>query len=117
MPGARMNGSRVARNPMLLNYRMNAGYLPLDHWTQSSEGGGRNLGEACHIYDLFTYLTGARIERVQAAAIRPATGYCKSQDNFTTCLSFDDGSVATLTYTGLGAKDYSEGAPGDVRRR
>ena len=93
-------------NPMLLTYRMNAGYLPLDHWTHSSEGGGRNVGEACHIYDLFTYLTGARIERVQAAAIRPATSYYKSQDNFTACLSFDDGSVATLTYTGLGSKDY-----------
>jgi predicted dehydrogenase/threonine dehydrogenase-like Zn-dependent dehydrogenase len=93
-------------NPMLLTYQMNAGYLPLDHWTQSSESGGRNLGEACHIYDLFTFLTGARIERVQAAAIRPATGYYKSQDNFTTCLSFHDGSVATLTYTGLGSKDY-----------
>jgi predicted dehydrogenase len=98
----------VARrsNPMLLTYRMNAGYLPLDHWTHASEGGGRNLGEACHIYDLFTYLTGGRIERVQAAAIRPATAYYKSQDNFTACLSFDDGSVATLTYTGLGSKDY-----------
>jgi predicted dehydrogenase/threonine dehydrogenase-like Zn-dependent dehydrogenase len=95
-------------NPMLLNYRMNAGYLPLDHWTQSSEGGGRNLGEACHIYDLFTHLTGARIQRVQAAAIRPDTGYYKSQDNFTTSLSFDDGSVATLTYTALGSKDYQK---------
>jgi len=95
-------------NPMLLTYRMNAGYLPLDHWTHSSEGGGRNLGEACHIYDLFTYLTGARIERVQAAAIRPATGYYRSQDNFSTSLSFDDGSVATLTYTALGSKDYSK---------
>ena len=27
------------------------------------EGGGRNLGEACHIYDLFTYLTGAHVAR------------------------------------------------------
>jgi predicted dehydrogenase/threonine dehydrogenase-like Zn-dependent dehydrogenase len=98
----------VARrsHPMLLNYRMNAGYLPPDHWTQLAEGGGRNLGEACHIYDLFTYLTGARIKQVQAAAIRPTSSYYKSQDNFTTSLSFDDGSVATLTYTGLGSKDH-----------
>ena len=79
-------------------------HVPLH--TKMGFGGGRNLGEACHIYDLFTYLTGARIERVQAAAIRQATGYYRRQDNFTACLSFDDGSVATLTYTGLGSKDY-----------
>lgn len=107
-PHARRAREWVERrgNPMLLDYRMNAGYIPPDHWTQSSEGGGRNLGEACHIYDLFTYLTGGRIEQVQAAAIRPATAYYKGQDNFTSSLSFDDGSVATLTYTALGSKDY-----------
>ena len=43
---------------MLVNYRMNAGYIPLDAWQQGAEGGGRNLGEACHIYDLFVFLTG-----------------------------------------------------------
>jgi predicted dehydrogenase/threonine dehydrogenase-like Zn-dependent dehydrogenase len=98
----------VARrgHPMLLNYRMNAGYIPRDHWTQLAEGGGRNLGEACHIYDLFTYLTGSRIQQVQAAAIRPTSNYYKSQDNFATTLSFADGSVATLTYTALGSKDH-----------
>ena len=35
-------------------------------------------------------------QRVQAAAIRPASRYYKSQDNFTACLSFDDGSVDTV---------------------
>ena len=39
--------------PFILNYRMNAGYIPMDHWVHGDEGGGRNLGEACHIYDLF----------------------------------------------------------------
>jgi len=93
-------------NPMMLDYRMNAGYLPAEHWTQTAEGGGRNLGEACHIYDLFTYLTNARVERVQATAIRPATAHYRSQDNFTASMSFSDGSVATLTYTSLGAKEH-----------
>ncbi len=32
---------------------MNAGYIPLDHWVHGPEGGGRNIGEACHVYDLF----------------------------------------------------------------
>ena len=95
-------------NPMIINYRMNAGYLPLDHWCHGPEGGGRNLGEACHIYDLFTFLTGARVVDVHVAAITPATGHYKRQDNFTASMTFEDGSVATLTYTALGAKDYAK---------
>src|SRR5262249_11544943 len=52
-------------DPMIINYRMNAGYLPSSHWVHSAEGGGRNLGEACHIYDLFTFLTASRVASVQ----------------------------------------------------
>lgn len=93
-------------NPMIMNYRMNAGYIPLDHWVHGPEGGGRNRGEACHIYDLFTFLTGAEVRNVQARAIVPSTGYYKASDNFVATLSFADGSLATLTYTALGATEY-----------
>lgn len=93
-------------NPMILNYRMNAGYIPLDHWTHGDEGGGRNRGEACHIYDLFTYLTNSKVTGIQAQTITPATGYYSNRDNFVTTMTFEDGSVATLTYTALGSKDY-----------
>lgn len=93
-------------NPMILNYRMNAGYIPLDNWVHGQEGGGRNRGEACHIYDLFTYLTGSKVISVQAATIRPITGYYSHSDNFVATMTFEDGSVATLTYTALGAKGY-----------
>jgi predicted dehydrogenase len=93
-------------NPMIMNYRMNAGYIPLDHWVHGAEGGGRNLGEACHIYDLFTYLAGSRVAEVQATAIRPTTGHYGAGDNFVATLRFEDGSVATLTYTALGASAH-----------
>jgi predicted dehydrogenase len=93
-------------NPLVASYRMNAGYLPLDHWTQGPQGGGRNRGEACHIYDLFTAITGSPVERVQAAAIRPATGAYSPTDNFVATASFRDGSVCTLAYTALGAREY-----------
>jgi predicted dehydrogenase/threonine dehydrogenase-like Zn-dependent dehydrogenase len=100
--------ARVAErsNPMILNYRMNAGYIPLDHWVHGPEGGGRNRGEACHIYDLFTFLTNAEVRDVQAHTIIPATDYYAASDNFVATLSFADGSVATLTYTALGTTDY-----------
>jgi predicted dehydrogenase/threonine dehydrogenase-like Zn-dependent dehydrogenase len=93
-------------NPMVLNYRMNAGYIPLDHWVHTHEGGGRNIGEACHIYDLFTFLTGSKVTSVSAVSIKPATTYYSGTDNFVANMSFADGSIATLTYTALGAKDY-----------
>jgi predicted dehydrogenase/threonine dehydrogenase-like Zn-dependent dehydrogenase len=90
-------------NPMILTYRMNAGYLPLDHWVHATEGGGRNRGEACHVYDLFTYLTGSRVVNVQAQAIAPAKGHYTRRDNFVATMTFEDGSLATLTYTALGS--------------
>lgn len=93
-------------NPMILNYRMNAGYIPLDHWVHTAEGGGRNRGEACHIYDLFTFFTGSQVGRVQAAAIVPKTGYYSPSDNFVASMAFADGSLATLTYTALGTNEF-----------
>ena len=93
-------------NPMIINYRMNAAYIPLNHWVHTEEGGGRNIGEACHIYDLFTYLTGAKVIKVQAQTVAPRTGHYSRLDNFVATITFDDGSVVTLTYTALGSKDY-----------
>ena len=44
---------RGRSSPLVAHYTMNAGYIPLEHWVHGAEGGGRNVGEACHIYDLF----------------------------------------------------------------
>ncbi len=97
---------RNRTNPMIINYRMNAGYIPLDHWVHSEEGGGRNLGEACHIYDLFTYLTDSEVVEVNASPVVPSTGHCSARDNFVSVIKFKDGSVASLTYTALGSTNY-----------
>jgi predicted dehydrogenase/threonine dehydrogenase-like Zn-dependent dehydrogenase len=93
-------------NPMIINYRMNAGYIPLDHWVHTKEGGGRNLGEACHIYDLFTFFTNSKVISIQACPMRPKTEYYSSCDNFVAALAFEDGSVATFTYTALGSTEF-----------
>ena len=97
-------------NPMLINYRLNAGYIALDHWVHGPEGGGRNRGEACHIYDLFTYLTGSPVSSVQATALTPTTTYYSATDNFVATIGFEDGSVASLTYTALGNAEYPKEA-------
>ncbi len=92
--------------PMVLDYRMNAGHIPADSWVQGREGGGRNLGEACHIYDLFTFLADSPVVDVHATPIRPRGRAVLPTDNFAATIQFEDGSVATLTYTALGSADH-----------
>jgi predicted dehydrogenase len=85
---------------------MNAGYIPLDHWVHGPEGGGRNIGEACHVYDLFDSLVdGSGVREVAAASIVPP-GRLARNDNFTATIAYDDGSLCTLTYTALGNSDF-----------
>jgi predicted dehydrogenase/threonine dehydrogenase-like Zn-dependent dehydrogenase len=93
--------------PIIANYRMNAGFIPIDHWVHGPEGGGRNIGEACHIYDLFIFLIGSTaIEQVSAHAISPNSQQWRRNDNFVATLKFSDGSVCSLTYTAMGDKSY-----------
>ncbi len=92
--------------PMIVNYRMNAGYIPPEHWVHGEEGGGRNIGEACHIYDVFNFLTDAEVESVDAKAITPVGRQWRKDDNFVATIKYADGSVCTLTYTALGSKDH-----------
>ncbi len=94
------------KNPMIINYRMNAGYIAKEHWVQTEEGGGRNLGEACHIYDLFTFLTGSQVVSIEVTAIKPQLDYYLENDNFIVQLAFADGSAASLTYTAMGDSEY-----------
>ncbi len=93
-------------SPMIVNYRMNAGYIPSDHWVHGPHGGGRNIGEACHIYDLFNALTGSQPVDVHACTIIPHSDHWRRDDNFVATVRYADGSVCTLTYTSMGAKSF-----------
>lgn len=93
--------------PLVAEYRMNAGYIPLEHWVHGPEGGGRNIGEACHVYDLFDALVGdVAAESVTARAIRADGTRLAANDNFVATIAYADGSVCTLTYTALGHRDH-----------
>jgi predicted dehydrogenase len=90
--------------PLIINYRMNAGFIPPEFWVHGREGGGRNIGEACHIYDLFNFLTGHRCKSVVATAIDPTGKQWNRNDNFVAVLKYENGSICTLTYTSMGDK-------------
>lgn len=93
-------------NPMVINYQMNAGYIPLEHWVNTEEGGGRIIGEGCHIFDLFNYFTDSKILSVSVDSINPKTKDISYRDNIVVTLKYEDGSLCTLTYTSLGNNDY-----------
>ena len=95
-------------NPMIISYRMNAGFIPRDHWTQTEEGAGRIIGEGCHIFDLFNFLTESKPESVSINRLTPHTEQITGEDNCVITVKYEDGSVATLTYTGQGHKDYGK---------
>jgi len=92
------------RAPVVVSYRLNAGYLPLDHWVHGAHGGGRNIGEACHMYDVFRFIAGAPASSIVARAIDPGTLPYRRNDNFSATIGYEDGSLATLVYTALGPK-------------
>jgi len=92
-------------NPMMILYRMNAGYLPPYHWTHKDEGGGRIIGEACHIIDLIQYLVDSPLDAVSAMAVNSKSAHILGDDNVSAIFRYADGSVATLVYTALGAAD------------
>jgi polar amino acid transport system substrate-binding protein len=90
--------------PVVVNYRINAGFIPLEHWIQTEEGGGRIVGEVCHFVDLIQYLTGAVPTQVYAGCISGRNSAVRNQDNVAVTLRMSDGSVGAITYVGCGGK-------------
>lgn len=90
--------------PLMILYRVNAGFIPKDHWLQTDIGAGRIIGEACHMLDLFCFLTDAQPRTVSVEALQPNSEHIFPTDNFSVQISFSDGSVCSLLYTALGSK-------------
>jgi predicted dehydrogenase/threonine dehydrogenase-like Zn-dependent dehydrogenase len=89
------------QGPLIITYRVNAGSLPPDHWTQNpAVGGGRIIGEACHFIDLLQFLIGSPPTQVSTVAARMDDGPIADQVVIT--LTFKDGSVGTIVYTAGG---------------
>jgi predicted dehydrogenase/threonine dehydrogenase-like Zn-dependent dehydrogenase len=92
---------RGAGEPLLIHYRVNGGFIPASEWVQNpTEGGGRLLGEGVHFIDWAVWLTGARPTTVHAVSTPNCGRY--SDDNFSTVVTFDDGSVLQLLYSANG---------------
>ncbi|MCK5741555.1 MAG: bi-domain-containing oxidoreductase [Chlorobi bacterium] len=91
-------------DPMVINYRVNAGLVPKSHWAQAPENGGRIIGEACHFIDCMVYLTKALPVKVYADAISSSNVEGVNRDNVVITIKFSDGSVGSLQYLANGDK-------------
>ena len=93
--------------PLNVIATMNAGFIPQDSWVHDMEvGGGRIIGEACHLIDLITSLTGSLVEKVimQSMGKNPA----ENTDNVSILLKYQNGSTGIINYFSNGSKAYSK---------
>ena len=91
--------------PLMINYRMNLSTLGKQHWVQTDVGAGRIIGDACHIIDLFCFLTNAEPLSVSVEALHTSRDDIFPTDNFSTQISFNDGSVCSLFFNAIGHPD------------
>ncbi|MCC7233573.1 MAG: bi-domain-containing oxidoreductase [Bacteroidia bacterium] len=92
--------------PVAIQYRINAGQVPPEHWIhQPSVGGGRITGEVCHFVDLCMYLAGSPLTAVNARMMQDSTGL---KDTLNILLGFANGSTAALSYFSNGNKQVAK---------
>jgi len=90
--------------PIIVNYVFNNVVLPKDHWVnQRDVGGGRIIGEACHIIDLFNFLTASQPKRIFAEKITSTKGEINDDNNIVTTIKYKNGSVCNLIYSCTGS--------------
>lgn len=89
------------REPLSAMYRANAGFIPASHWVHGPEGGGRLVGEACHMVDLLRCFAASPVVDTQLTAISPG-GRHRDDDNFLLALRYADGSMGAVLYTASG---------------
>ena len=97
---------KTRQGPLFLEYTMNAGYIPKDHWVHSPEGGGRIVGEGCHIIDLLSFISGATIASTSVSHLFHKSEYYTSDDNVSVTIKYTNGSVAVMNYISIGSNKY-----------
>ncbi len=96
------------QNPVIINYRVNAGFVPSDHWVHSEEeGGSRIIGEVCHFVDMMQFLIRSNPVKVYAEMISGNNKTALNSDNVVISLKFGDGSIGNILYTASGDKAFS----------
>jgi polar amino acid transport system substrate-binding protein len=93
-------------SPVSIHYRINAGLVAADHWTQNPNiGGGRIIGEVCHFIDLCAFIAGSKVKYVSGFSMLTAGN---TEDTVTINLIMENGSIANICYYANGSKDLAK---------
>jgi polar amino acid transport system substrate-binding protein len=95
------------KEPFVVNYRVNAGYIPPDHWIQRSDEGGRIIGEGCHFVDVFDYIIDSKPISIYMAGI-DTRNIIYNNDNVVLTIKYENGSLANLLYLANGDKSVEK---------
>ena len=91
--------------PINIIANMNAGFVSSDNWVnQEDKGGGRIIGEACHLIDLAIFFTNSLVSQVCMNSIDDNN--IKGLNDGSILLRFENGSNAVINYFTNGSKDY-----------
>ena len=94
-----------AGHPINVVATMNSGFIDNKSWIQDLEvGGGRVIGEACHLIDLISFLTGSSVSSVVMNSF--GTTMQKNTDNVSILLKYANGSQGVINYFSNGNKSY-----------
>ncbi len=104
-PVVRMLKSKLSKDgPIMASYVFNNTKLAADHWVNDPDvGGGRIIGEACHVIDLFNFLTGRTAVLIQGYALATANKESNDSNNVAASIKYADGSVCNLLYSCIGS--------------
>ncbi len=95
--------------PIVINYRINAGSIQKDHWIQDSiEGGGRIIGEVCHFVDFLQFVIGSYPICIYAESISANSQTVIDNDNISITIKFEDGSLGNILYLANGDTSFSK---------
>ena len=108
------NFSKIIKNligntnsPINIIANMNAGRLPIDSWINDLDiGGGRIVGEACHLIDLCNFFTNDIVSEVCMNSLENHSK--KNTENASILLKYNNGSNAVINYFSNGSKLYSK---------
>lgn len=104
-PLVRKMKETVLNGIMAINYRINAGIIPLSVWIQDPLiGGGRIIGEVCHFIDTCSYLTASHVVSLMATVVKNPDQSVPAEDNVNILLNYANGSTAHLAYYAYGNK-------------
>lgn len=95
-------------NPAVFSIRVNAGFVPAEHWVHSdSEGRSRIVGEMTHFIDLMQCLLRENPTSVFAQRASGDDQSMVNNDNIVVSFKFNGGSVASLVYTAMGNRSLN----------